>query len=97
MATAIITKQSVTKLNDMDYQVTIHILIRDTLENIVFEKDYSERYYSALQVDAIKVKLQNQFVADWNQYKAEQNILNAATFDTIVSQLEAAANIYINQ
>jgi len=97
MATATITKQSVTKLTDTDYQVTIHVVVTDDLENILLEKDYSERYYSALQVDEIKVKLQNQLMADWDKYLAEQTIFNAAQFDTVVSEIQAAANLYINQ
>ena len=97
MATAIITKQSVTKVTDTDYQVTIHVVVTDDAENILLEKDYSERYYSALQVDDIKVKLQNQLVDDWDKYVAEQNIFTAAQFDTVVSEIQAAANTYINQ
>ena len=97
MPTATITKQSVTKLTDTDYQVTIHIVIKDDLDVILLEKDYSERYYSALQVSEVKTKLQTQLVADWDKYKAEQIIFNAAQFDTVVSEIQTAANIYINQ
>ena len=96
MPTATITKQSVTKLTDTDYQVTIHIVIKDDLDVILLEKDYSERYYSALQVSEVKAKLQAQMITDWDKYVAEQAIFNAAQFDTVVSEIQTAANAYIN-
>jgi len=94
--TVVITKQSVTKLTDTDYQITIHAVFKDEADVIVLEKDYSERYYSALDVDTIKTKLQNQMIVDWDLYVAEQNIFNAAQFDTMVSEIQTAANTYIN-
>jgi len=97
MPTVIITKQSVTKLTDTDYQVTIHVVITDDIDVILLEKDYSERYYSALQVSEIKAKLQAQMIADWDKYQAEQAIFNAVVFDTMISEIQTAANAYINQ
>ena len=94
--TATITKESVTRLTDDDYQVSIHVFVKDELENIILEKDYSERYYSALDVDTVRLKLQNQIKADWDKYLAEQTIYNAAQFDGVISQLESALNTYIN-
>lgn len=94
--TATVTKQSVEKLTAHDYQITIHIEIDDG-SGIVFEGDYSERYYSTLQVNAVKAKLQQQIVADWDKYVAEQDIFNRQAFDTMVSDIETAANNYINQ
>ena len=94
--TATVTKQSVEKLTEHDYRIVIHIEIDDG-SNVVFEGNYSERYYSSLEVDAVKVKLQQQIVADWDKYVAEQDIFNAQAFDTMVSEIETAANNYINQ
>ena len=72
MATAVITKQSVTKLNNKDYQVTIHVVISEGAE-VLLEKDYSERYFSDLSIGAIKTKLQALIATDWDEYEAEQN------------------------
>ena len=94
--TAIVTKESVIKLTEDDYQVNIHIEIKDDSEVVVFEGDYSERYYSALDVDTVKAKLQQQIVVDWDKYIAEQDIFNRQAFDTVVSEIETAANNYIN-
>jgi len=57
---ATVSKASVSKLNDDDYQVTINVLIVNELEEIILEKDYHERYYSAISVDSVKLKLQDQ-------------------------------------
>ena len=96
MATATVTKQSVTKLTDVDYTIIIHAVFRNDANEIVIEKDYSERYYSTLDVDTVKAKLQAQMVADWDKYVAEQTIFDAAAFDTMVSEIQTAANTYIN-
>ena len=96
MSIATITKQSVTKINDSDYTVTIHAVFQNDAAETVIEKDYSERYYSAFYVDVVKAKLQAQMVVDWDQYVAEQVIFDAAQFDTMVSEIQTAANAYIN-
>jgi len=97
MATATITKQSVTKINEADYTITIHAVFQNDVDEIVIEKDYSERYYSSLDIDTIQTKLQNQMIIDWDKYVAEQAIFDAAAFNTAVSEIQIAANTYINQ
>jgi len=94
---ATVSKASVSKLNDDDYQVTIHVLIVDELEEIILEKDYSERYYSATTVDSIKLKLQDQILEDWNKLVSEKSIFDAVAFDTMITEIQDAANNYVNQ
>jgi len=94
---ATVSKASVSKLNEDDYQVTIHLVVTDELAEIILEKDYSERYYSSLSVDAVKSKLQNQILDDWNKLVSEKTIFDAVAFDTMVSEIQDAANTYINQ
>ncbi len=96
MAQAIITKQSIEKLTEDDYQVTIHVIIENDAAQTVIEKDYSERYYSSLSIDIIKQKLQDKIKTDWDKYTAEQIIFDAAAFDTMVSEIQTTANTYIN-
>jgi len=96
MATAVITKQEVTKLNEDDYNVTIHAVFRNDASGIVIEKDYSERYFSQLDVATVKQKLQGQIQVDWDKHVAEQALFNTAAFDTMVSEIQTAANTYIN-
>ena len=92
-----VSKASVSKLNDDDYQVTIHVLVVNELEEIILDKNYSERYYSTLSVESIKLKLQNQILEDWNKLVSEKSIFDAVVFDTMVSEIQTAANNYINQ
>lgn len=93
---ATVTKQSVSKLNEDDYQITIHMVIVDELEAVLLEKDYSERYYSATSVGAVKTKLQDQIVSDWDELISEADIFDAAAFDTMVLEIQTAANNYVN-
>lgn len=96
MATATITKQSIIKINESDYTVTIHAVFMNDDAEIVIEKDYSERYYSALDINTVKTKLQAQMITDWDNYEAEQVLFDAAVFDTMVDEIQIAANTYIN-
>ena len=93
----IVSKASVLKLNDDDYQVTINVLILNELQETILEKDYSERYYSAITVDSIKLKLQNQILEDWNKLVSEKTIFDAVAFNTMVAEIQDAASNYINQ
>ena len=95
MAIAEVIKQAVEQLTADDYTVTIHVTFKEGVD-VLFEKDYSERYFSDLSVDTIKQKLQDQIQADWDEYVAEQALFDATAFDTMVSEIQTAANTYIN-
>ena len=92
-----VSKASVSKLNDDDYQVTINVLIVNELEEIILDKNYSERYYSATTVESIKLKLQDQILEDWNKLVSEMSIFDAVAFDTMVAEIQDTASNYINQ
>lgn len=95
--TAVVTKQSVSQLTEDDFQATIHAVITDNgTSEVVLEKDYSERYYSETPISDVKTKLQSQLVADWDKLVAEKDIFDKAAFDTMVSEIQTAANTYIN-
>lgn len=91
-----ISKQSVVKLNQNDYQITIHCAVQDDSANVVFEKDYSERYYSALPVSDVKAKLQAQIQADWDKLVAEQQIFTHPQFDSACAEIQSDLDTYVN-
>ena len=95
--TAVVSKESVSKINEDDYQISIHVVITDELSAVLLDKDYSERYYAQISVDSVKAKLQAQLMADWDELVAETDIYDTAAFGTMVSEIETAANTYINQ
>jgi len=91
-----ITKQLVAKASGSDdFTVTVHVLIVEGAETVL-EKDYSQTYNTSKTLDDIKAGFQAMFLVDWDLYVAEQNIFNAAQFDTMVSEIQTAANTYIN-
>jgi len=96
--TATITKFSVEKRPGFnDFECTINVEIVDEAATVLFDRQYSEKYNSSTALDSIRQKLQNKFVADWNEYKSEQNIFDNSAFDTLVNDLQTAANVFINQ
>ena len=95
--TSTITKQSVSKVKGVDdYIVRINVSIEDETPVVVFEKEYDMRYNSNTTIGDIQSGFQSQIQADWDGYVAEKTILDAVAFDTMVSQLQSAANTYIN-
>ena len=95
--TAVITKVFPRKLNPHDFTIEIHAAITDETAEVLLEKNYSTRWYSAISLDSIKAKLQEQFKADWDKYIDEKAKYDAVQFDTLVSEIQTAANNYINQ
>ena len=94
--TAEVTKNTVTQLTEDDFTVSIHVEFKNEFEEVVLEGDYSTRYYTAKPVSGIETYFQGVIAADWDKYVAEQSIFNAATFDALISDLQTAANSYIN-
>lgn len=91
-----ISKESVTKLNQDDYQITIHCVVKDGSANVVLERDYSERYHSVMSISSVKAKLQAQMQTDWDKFVAEQQIFNHSQFDNVLAELQSAVNSYLN-
>jgi hypothetical protein len=94
--TATVTKQSVAKVNDKIYRVTIDVTVNDGAED-VFQAIVSEQYNNnTVNLDEVKSRLLAQLQQKWDKYVDEQTIFSAATFDTIVEEIETFANSYIN-
>lgn len=95
--TAVITKASVNKLTPQDYRIEINATITDETATVLLEKSYSERWFSQIDINTIKTKLQSKIKEDWDKYVAEKEKYDAAAFDTMVGEIQTASNNYINQ
>lgn len=94
--TAVVTKESVSKLNDSIYQVTIKLVVNDGTSD-VFSESVSEQYNNnAPDLSGIKSRLLEQLQVKWDKYKAEHVIYIATAFDAMVSEIQTTANAYIN-
>ena len=94
--TATITKQSVEKtLGFDDFKVTIHVVIDDGVDTI-FGNEYSQIYNTSKTLDDIKAGFQAMILVDWDKYVSENVIYDAVQFNTLVSELQTTANVYIN-
>ena len=95
--TATVTKESVKQDSKRDYlyTITIKMVVNDG-ESDVFEKtasaDYNDR---SPDLSAVKSQLISQLSAKWDLYAAENNLYTAAAFDTMLTQIGAAANTYV--
>lgn len=95
--TATVTKQSVSKVNDHIFSVSIHVVVNDGVSD-VFEVDISEQYNNnEPDLEEIKARMIAELRDKWDKWAAEHQIFSAAAFDTIIGQIQTAANAYINQ
>jgi hypothetical protein len=92
-----IVKREVEQLTDVDYSVTISVeIIPDGKTEPILSRDYTERYYSAINVDSIQANFQNKIKVDWDNLMAEKAIFDAQAFDDVVTALQIAATTYVN-
>lgn len=94
--TAVVTKESVSKLNDNIYQCSIKLVVNDGTKD-VFTETVSEQYnVNAPDLSGIKNRLLAQLQVKWDKYADEHGIYTASAFDAMVSEIQATANTYIN-
>jgi hypothetical protein len=94
--TATVTKQSVTEICPNIYSVSINVVVNDGSDD-VFEASASAGYRSTEpDLDGIKARLIQSFKVKWDKWVVEQQIFNAAAFDTMISGIQTTANSYIN-
>lgn len=95
--TAVVTKQLVNKISDTMYNATIQMTVNDGTEDVLII-NASARYNSnAADLAAVKADLLQQLKDKWDKWAAENQVFSNATFDTMVSEIQTAANTYINQ
>jgi hypothetical protein len=92
-----VTKYSVVKRKDDNYQVSIHVSIMDdSNSSIVLEKIYSIRYSNEWSIGDIKNKFQKLIQADWDKFIGEQSLFNNAAFGIMVGEIKTALDTYTN-
>ena len=94
--TATVTKQSVTKDQNNIYTVSIKVTVMNGT-TLVFERTASAKYNpNAPDLTALQASLTSQLQKEWDKFVSEQGVFNAAAFDTIVTNIQTAANAYVN-
>lgn len=95
--TAVVEKLSVTKISSTLFNASIKMTVNDGQSDI-FETTVSEQYNTnAPDLTGIEDRLKDKLVERWDKFAAENDIFTAAAFDTMVSNIQSAANTYINQ
>ncbi len=94
--TATVSKESVSKVNDKIYRITINMSVSDEAEE-VFAASASEQYNNqSPDLAGVKNRLTEQLQEQWDKYADENNLFTAGAFDTMVNQIQTAANSYVN-
>ena len=94
--TALITKGEVRKSSGAIYSVSVNYTINDGTVDVLTGTVNTKYNSNAPDLSVTKAELQNQIKEAWDKYVAEQGVKTAAAFDTIISQIQTAANGYIN-
>lgn len=95
---ATVAKENVSKIDDNNFMITIHVSIEDDVNPGVYvlDENFSKRYNDSWTVGDIKQALQKKIQRTWDEYIAEKAIFDAVAFDNMVGQIETALETYIN-
>jgi hypothetical protein len=94
--TAVVAKSDVSKKENGDYNISIHVeIVDDSDSSVVLEKSYSTRYNDSWSIGDIIAKFQSKIQEDWNEYVSEQALFDHAAFDSMVSTIQTNLNTYI--
>ncbi len=94
--TVTMTKENVSISGNGIYTITMGMTVNDGVED-VFETQLSEKYKaSSGSLDSFKAKIQDELKERWDAWAAEQAVLDSAALDTVLGEVQAAANTYVN-
>lgn len=95
--TSVLTKRMPEKQKNGDFRVSVYVVSTDNDDSsVVLEKAYTVRYPKGWPIGDIEDKLQQLIKKDWDKLQDELVIYNSPSFDTVVSNLQAAVNAYTN-
>lgn len=95
--TAVLTKESVTQQSNGIYHVSIRAVVNDGSTD-VFDRVFSTKHSpERSDLSEAKADLQQQFVEAWNEYVDNEQLRTSTALDTALSELQTAANNYVNQ
>ena len=93
--TPTVTKVGVRKIGNNLYNVSIALTVNDGQAD-VFETTVSEKYNTGKpDLSGLKARLIAGLQEQWDQFAAEHNLFTAAAFDSMISDIQTAANSYI--
>ena len=85
---AAVSKISVTTNQPKLYQITLQLVLTDTV-GPGFTNQYSKEYRSGESVSSKKQLFINDMQADIDNYKSSQSIFDSAVLDTAVSDIQS--------
>ena len=97
--TATVTKESVSQVGSDSslYNITIRMTVSDGQEDVFSEIASAKHNTNSPDLSRVKANLIEQLSAKWDRYASENSLYTATTFDTMVGQIQTAANNYVGQ
>ena len=89
MLIAAVTKKSVTEVQDKLWNVMLNMVLTDDSVEVI-NKDYSVKYRPGDSIASKQASWVAMMQTDIDAYKSEQAIYNAATLNTVVSNVGSA-------
>lgn len=83
----IITKKSVSKMQDKLYSVTVNMILKDGTTDVL-NQDFHVKYRTGDNIANKKAVLQAEMQGVIDNYKAEQLIFSAIAFTTMCTQIQ---------
>jgi len=94
--TVTMTKENVSIAANGIYSITMGMTVNDGTDD-VFVTSLTEKYKaSSGDLDSFKAQIQDELKARWDKFAAEQAVLSSAALDTVLGEVQAAANTYVN-
>ncbi|MCK5609850.1 hypothetical protein KAR91_48710 [Candidatus Pacearchaeota archaeon] len=95
MYTTVFTKESVKKISDEDYLLSVNVVINDGT-NDVKKNTFSVRYNKGWLIEDVAIKLYRKIKIDWDKYLAEKLIYDKAAFTVMIGTAKSNFDTYIN-
>lgn len=92
--TPVVTKTSITQVKENLYHVSIGLVVSDGVEE-VFKTDVTGKYSTGDSLANLQTRLINTLKEKWDKYAAENNLFTSAAFDTLIDNIQTAAENYI--
>jgi hypothetical protein len=94
--TVTMTKEGVSKAGNGILSISMGMTVNDGTSD-VFQTSMTAKYNpNSGDLNAFKAAIQTELKERWDKWAAEKAILDSAALDTVLGQIQTAANTYVN-
>ena len=94
--TVVMTKESVSQVNDVIYSISIRTVVNDGATD-VFDQAFGVQYNTnSPDMEQMKNEYLDKVKDAWDKFAAEQGIFTAPAFDSAIGAMQSQAQVYVN-